>query len=718
MGDAHAVAHDHRQRQGTCLYYDDDQRVRALCSRCGATEGHGVSDSDPGNGNSPRTPTLEDIARDAGLPDLTDTSSAEMVRDALHRFATCFEFADREQREAAKRHAASLLRAAGIRAAGPAIHAAFVAAGERAAAKVDACGAASDTYSVQDGRIVRRRATRAGTVTEPLANFDARIVEEVVLDDGVEPSTSLGIEGLLVGGERLPLVRVPAVQYPGMQWLLKRWGPRAIVGAGLGVRDALRAAIQELSPAPTCRHVFTHTGWRRTESGWIYLTAGGAVGQPGYDVELPEELARYSLPVTPTNAIDAMRASLRLLAIAPLSVTVPLLGTIFRAPLAQVVPADYSLGVVGPTGSLKSTLAALFLSHFGPFQRRHLPGWSSTANALEQYAFILKDAVLVVDDFAPSTLDAREMQAKAARVLRAQGNTMGRARLRADLSHRATPSPRGIVVWTGEQTPAGHSVLARTLVIDAHRNQVDLPKLSTAQSTADLLPHAMAAYVRWLGPQMDTKASALRAAFEATRDKATQGIEHLRVPEVLAHIWVGFDAAIQFAEQIGACTSGEAEQLRTQAWDVLLACGVAQAHAVDGERPTRRFLEMLSMLIDQGAVTLVPRGAGPIADRSFVGWRDAEHLLLVPEAAFGAVSRACRDAGEPFAIGQKALADALKRDGLTDCGKGRTTKVERGLGGKNRRVWALRSAALDDLVPTDHDDDSAGDVTAVTGSIG
>ena len=41
-------------------------------------------------------------------------------------------------------------------------------------------------YFVRDGRISRRRQTKDGPVVEGLCNFSARIVEEVVLDDGAE----------------------------------------------------------------------------------------------------------------------------------------------------------------------------------------------------------------------------------------------------------------------------------------------------------------------------------------------------------------------------------------------------------------------------------------------------------------------------------------------------------------------------------------------------
>ena len=65
---------------------------------------------------------------------------------------------------------------------------------------------------------------------------------------------------------------------------------------------------------------------------------------------------------------------------------------------------------------MKSTLAALCLSHFGAFDHEHLPGaWTSTVNALERQAFILKDVPFVIDDWAPakSKGDARELEQKA-----------------------------------------------------------------------------------------------------------------------------------------------------------------------------------------------------------------------------------------------------------------------------------------------------------------
>ena len=216
---------------------------------------------------------------------------------------------------------------------------------------------------------------------------------------------------------------------------------------------------------------------------------------------LDSGLARYALPARAEEPAEAFWTSLRLLEIAPFTVTVPLWAVAYRAPLVTALPADLSLWLEGTTGSLKSTLAALSLCHFGDFDRLHLPGsWVSTANALEHRAFVLKDTLFVIDDYAPRAgFDDRDLQGKAARLLRAQGNNSARGRLRQDTSERPDRPPRGFILSTGEQHPPGQSVLARTMIVELERGEIHFPGLDRAQAEAHRLPHAMAGYIEWLG---------------------------------------------------------------------------------------------------------------------------------------------------------------------------------------------------------------------------
>lgn len=499
----------------------------------------------------------------------------------------------------------------------------------------------------------------------------------------------------------LRAVRVPAARFAGMAWVTESWGLRAVIRAGQATRDYLREAIQRLSPATRERRVFTHTGWREVEGEWIYLTAGGAVGRDGFEVDLGPELLRYHLPRDPENPVEAMRVSLRLLHLAPFRITVPLWAAVYRAPLASAHPVDCSIWMEAPTGSLKSTLAALAQAHYGDFDRTHLPGaWSSTANQLERRAFLLKDALFVVDDYAPSALDARELEAKAARLLRAQGNLSGRGRLRADLSERPAFPPRGLILSTGEQHPPGQSLLARMVPVELERADVDLAALTEAQRAASRLPHALAGYVAWLAPQLPTLPDLLRETFAGARARATADGEHLRVPEGLAHLWLGLHSGLLYAEEVGACSRSEAEHLRAEGWAALLALGRAQGRRVEEERPSRRFLAVLLTLVTQHRGVLLPKDEDsdwPRPGVDLLGWQDEGWLYLLPEAALQAVARFCRETGEAFPVRGERLKQDLAKEGMTECDPGRHTRVVK-IAGRPRRVLSVRLAAIETLL--------------------
>src|SRR5260221_11809300 len=244
-----------------------------------------------------------------------------------------------------------------------------------------------------------------------------------------------------------------------------------------------------------------------------------------------------------------MHHSLSLLEIAPLSVTVPLLAAVYRAPLASALPLDFSLWLEGFTGSLKSTTSALFLSDFCYFSETCLAGsWLSTVNQLERRAFFLKDVPLVIDDYAPSGADARELEAKAARLLRSQGNLAARGRLRSDLTERPGFPPRGIIIGTGEQHPPGQSILARTILIELERSAVDLAKLTQAQNNASRLSHAMAGYLLWLAPQKGKPPLLLKEPFTEAPPRSRPD-RHPPIPPSLANPWSGLDRGMQYPHQ-------------------------------------------------------------------------------------------------------------------------------------------------------------------------
>lgn len=584
---------------------------------------------------------------------------------------------------------------------------------------------AAGCYRVSAGRIVRDIAMReGGTVEVPLATWHGRIVEEIIRDDGAERSVALAVEGALVDGTPLPRVEIASDDWPYMRWPVERWGTRAVVLAGAATADHLRCALQLLSGDVLRRTIYAHTGWREINGCWLYLHAGGAIGASGpvkdITVALPDALAGYKLPDPSDGRAlpDAVRASLRVLDLAPDRITVALLGAVFRAVLGS---ADCALHLSGPTGQGKSELAALAQQHHGAaLDARHLPGsWSSTGNALEGLAFAAAHAVLVVDDFAPggTAADVARMHREADRLLRAQGNHAGRLRMRTDSSLRPAKSPRGIILSTGEDVPRGQSLRARMLVLELAPGELNWSSLSACQRDgADgRYAEALAGYLRWLAPQYAAVCIRMRAEVAELRDRARSEGQHARTPGIVADLAFGWRNWLAFAVDVCAIDRAERDTLERRVWRALMETAAAQAEHAAAADPVEQFLRLLDGALASGRAHCAASMGNAPEDAESWGWRDGNplgrrigwvggsDLYLEPEAAYAEAQELARQQGDSLPIAPRTLWRRMGERGVLasrDQARQRYT-VRRRLDGRERReVIHLRADALSAAQPS------------------
>lgn len=581
-------------------------------------------------------------------------------------------------------------------------------------------------YRAGPNGLVWLRQVRDGVVPTLLTNFTARVVADIAEDDGVETRRSFEIEASTRG--RTARFPVSAEKFSAMNWPTEHLGATALVYAGQSLKEHARVAIVLLSGEPQRRRVFTHTGWRTLEDGTsVYLSADRAIGaqgtRDGIVVNLPEALRSFSLPapVEGDELKRAVRATLGILELAPARVAFALLASIFRAPLGNV---DLTVFLMGPSGVFKSELAALAQQHWGPeLDARHLPGsWLSTGNSLEGLAFAAKDALVVVDDFAPggSSVDVQRYHREADRLLRAQGNGAGRARMRADGSLRAPRPPRGLMLATGEDVPRGQSLRARLMVLELSPGDVDVPRLSICQADAraGLYGQTLASYLRWLAPIAPQLAARVRTESTELREQASGAGQHRRTPALVADLAVGLRYFLVFTERHGVLAPGEGDRLWDRGWAALVqAAGTQAVHQGESE-PARRFLDLLAGALAAGrahvdAVTgMVPPSPDrwgwrriidsdgdedwrPLGDR--VGWIDGDDVYLEPEASFAAAQRFAQDSGERIAVSLSTLKKRLHERGyLASTEEARSSlTVRRTIGGGPRRaVLHLAACAL------------------------
>jgi hypothetical protein len=358
-------------------------------------------------------------------------------------------------------------------------------------------------YEQRDGAMFRRERLQNGRIRyTPLANFTARIVSDILRDDGEQERREFGIEAEL-GGSKL-IFPLSAAEFGRMNWVLHRLGPQAIVYPGQ--HQHARAAIQWFSGPIRQERIFTHLGWRKHGTQHIYIHAGGALGAEGHlsdvQVQLPPTLQLFQMqsPGDPGERVQSIRASLRCLSLAPDRVTFPLLAAVYRAPFGKT---DFSMFLVGRTGVFKTALAAVCQQHFGSaMDSAHLPGhFASTANALESLAFHAKDALLVIDDFAPTGRHGDEgLESIAERLFRAVGNQQGRSRMVGNGRLQQARPPRALLLATGERVPQGASIRARLLIVELALGEVDRATLSECQRAVEdgHLAGSMGAFLGWI----------------------------------------------------------------------------------------------------------------------------------------------------------------------------------------------------------------------------
>ena len=583
-------------------------------------------------------------------------------------------------------------------------------------------------YLADENGIIWLKPTKDGDVPVQLTNFKATITADVIEDDGTEVIHTFEIEAQLCG--RTTIFTIPASKFAGLNWAAENLGAGATVYPGFAVKDHARFAIQKLSGDPPRLTVFTHTGWRKVEGDWVYLHAGGAIGAigpvPNISTALRGSMANYELPDPPDGEklARALAAAIRLLELGPDRITVPVFCAVWRAAIRS---CDFTLDLAGDTGVFKTELAALEQQFFGPaMDARNLPGsWSSTGNSLEAQAFIAKDAILVVDDFAPtgSTYDVQRTHREADRVLRAQGNRSGRGRMRADGSLRPDKPPRGLIVSTGEDVPRGKSLRSRMMILELEAGDISTERLSLAQSdaAAGLYAAVMSAFLKWAAMRYDDIVKELPDLRRKLRDRALADGQHRRTPVLVADLAIGAELFLRFAESVGEITADQHHEIFERCWIGLGEAAAAQSAHQGASDPATRFVELLRSAVVSGIAHLVgDSGEAPLdpqlwgwgvrvtrdedglEDRSHwpkgnqIGWVVGENLYLDPDASFNVAQKMAQATGDGIAVTGPTLRRRLKDRGLLASvdGPRRRLLVRKSLQGARRQVLHLKSSTL------------------------
>jgi hypothetical protein len=548
----------------------------------------------------------------------------------------------------------------------------------------------------------------------PLCNFLAWPIRDILKDNGLTTERFIEFQGLLQGGPSLKPFKVSGKNFLEMKWLIEAWGIRPAIEPKLEqyVRHALQLMAQAGIPEST---IFTHLGWRKIGNSWAFLHAGGAIGSDLVEVEISDRLRKYALPEETGDIKEALGASLSLLELGPPGIMYPLYALVWLTPLCEPlrqagIEPSYVTYLWGTTGSFKSTLIALMLSHYGSFEPKGLPAnFRDSPKSIEEMAFQAKDTLLVVDDLYPAK-DPRE-RAKLEGVLeyltRNQGDRQGRGRLKSTIALMSGHPPRGLALCSGETMPLSGSSLARNLVLHLLKEDIKPEKLTQAQAQKSLLSQAMRGYLEYLVPQLDTLPSQLPEDFEHLREQAKQAANktrtrHRRLDETVAFLFLGLQLFLNYAVAQEALTQEKAVKLLQEAWEAFNQVADELAQVAEREEPTKRFFEALLELQTQGRVyfatmeDVTPDRAERIPGAQKIGWgpddKGVYYLLYGP--AWEQVVKYLRTQEEGLSLSKNSLLDSMEQKGLLDRSQGDRRSIVKKIAGTQVRVLPLLEKAF------------------------
>ena len=572
-------------------------------------------------------------------------------------------------------------------------------------------------YCTENGCLCYRPPERQDAQGIMLCNFAPRIVSEIIVDDGAEVTRKYRIGGTDAYGNEISPVEIPAGELEKMAWIANCLDASCDLCVVSQVEKHVRCAIKTTARFADKQYIFSHTGWKKVDGAWQYLLPG----DERYRVELKGKQRNYRGADTCTE--DDLRKLFCFLRsdLMPDEIILPCIALVFLSPLNEFLrqighEPKFLLTLIGRTGSMKSTVAALMLSFFGNFSATDLPmSFRDTANSIVHNAFVLKDVLTCVDDYHPTARsDASQMKAAMQTLARGYGDRAARNRLGSDITLREPRPPQGNVIVTAEFAPdIGESGTARLFCVEMKPGSICLPLLTEVQEQAldGCFVRCMGAFIRYIKErhlkdgQEQSSLERLKMNFSELRSHWRTELKeasipfHDRLPDTLACLEVGFLFLTDFLCAKDITDERDATELQNRLHIVLLHLSAKQSESVEADRPTHIFLRKLYSLIECGNVCLLPAtGRTEIPPKNYIGYEDETYYYLMLDASHKAVKRLCGEQDEGFAISAKSLAKALADEGLIEPGDNGTNTRTMRFGGRLKRVMLLHKEKANKLV--------------------
>lgn len=487
------------------------------------------------------------------------------------------------------------------------------------------------------------------------------------------------ISAVIDGCKVIENIKLPAAELATIKWIPSYLGLDAIVYPRK--KQEFTLIMKNLFRSVKSKTVFCNTGWiKDTENNYEYIDYSGGIENSAVDVCLEEHLSKYSISREEFNVIDATKESHNILNVVDKEISYTLLGLTYLSPLLEFIGKklrlpEFTVWMYGFTGTRKTTLAKLVLSHFGDFLNWVPASFNDTYSSIEIRAHALKDTLILLDDFCPqqSYKETQNINTIAEKVIRAFGDRTSRGRSTVTLENQKKFIPRGMMLITGETVVPGNSTVARLITLELKKNSINLKELSKAQENAKLLSVSMREYIKWIKKEVNSDYTDFLDAIECIYNGYLEDLResiinaHGRAYEAYAFLLLGLNMMYQFFESIGLLTEEETEKELEEARLAFIKQIEASYENSKENNPVDVFLNAVKELINTKEITLMDLNSKSIVGNKYKainGYFDSEYFYFNSNDIYGIVRHKLQKSGEYLQLPKTALIKALADNGV------------------------------------------------------
>lgn len=514
---------------------------------------------------------------------------------------------------------------------------------------------------------------------DPIANIIPIPKKQIRVKGEMQDEVYIELLVIIDDNKQIDNIKLPALDMSNLKWIPSCLGMDAIVYPGKEKEFLL--IIKKLFRHVETVQEYSNIGWIKQSDGqYKYLDYNGSLGDGGIKVNIEDNFRKYTFPREDGDVEVAVKQVLALLGVVEKRIAYVLLSLVYLCPLLEFIGQksklpEFVVWLYGFTGTHKTTIAKLFLSHFGNFNSGVPASFNDTYASIERKAYKLKDSLLLLDDFCPqqSYKETQNINTSAEKVVRAYGDRTSRGRLTVTMESQTQFVPRGMMLITGESTVPGNSTAARLIPIGLNKDSVNFNKLTEAQEHTDLLGISMREYILWIEKEVnsncedfvDTLNSNYKVWLDDIRKNAVE--THGRSYEAVAWLLVALDLMYQFFGSIGVVKEEEAGLALEEAREEFLELIKVKDELTKADNPIELFLDTIKNLLTSQSITIKDLDSGEVIGNKYKaieGYCDSEYYYFNSNTIYGLVKIKLSKAGVYFQLPIRALLKQLADEAI------------------------------------------------------